>query len=137
MKNKNELNENKKINFEKIKTATRYRLEVTPVETLVDGAFVKTLRDTLNMSQNVFAEMLGVSNKTVEKWERGKHKVKGPDARLLYLLNANPALIKHWYRFGKVDNDTNQIIINCLGNAVINNANDNLYPNLKKEENKK
>lgn len=110
----------KRINFEAIKTATRYRLEVTPVETLVDGAFVKTLRDKLNMSQNVFADAMGVTNRTVIKWEKGK--IKGAASRLLYLLNANPTLINHWYRFGKVNNDTN-----CLDNAVVN-AHDNLYP---------
>jgi putative transcriptional regulator len=108
MTNNSKVNE-KKINFDLIKNATRYRLDEVDVNEIVNGAFVKTLRDKLNMSQNVFASMLGVSEKTVEKWEQGKHKIKGPNARLLYLLNKDPSLIKHWYRFGKVNNDTNQI----------------------------
>lgn len=94
--------------MKRIKNATRYRLEVTPVETLVNGAFVKALRDKLNVSQNVFADAMGVTNRTVIKWEKGK--IKGAASRLLYLLDKDPLLIKGWYNFGKVNNDTNQVI---------------------------
>jgi DNA-binding transcriptional regulator YiaG len=104
------------INFNLIKKATRYRLEEVAVDKIVNGEFVKALRDKLNMSQNVFADAMGVTNRTVIKWEKGK--IKGAASRLLYLLDKDPLLIKRWYNFGKVDNDTNQVI-NFLDNVYL------------------
>ena len=122
----------KKINFEAIKNATRYRLEEVAVdEIIVNGAFVKALRDKLNMSQNVFASAMGVTNRTVIKWEKGK--IKGAASRLLYLLDKDPLLIKQWFNFGKVNNDTNQIIIDVLDNAY-SKPHGELHPYLEKEK---
>ena len=122
----------KKINFEAIKNATKYRLEEIAVdEIIVNGAFVKALRDKLNMSQNVFASAMGVTNHTVIKWEKGK--IKGAASRLLYLLDKDPLLIKQWYNFGKVNNDTNQIIIDVLDNAY-EKPHVELHPYLEKEK---
>lgn len=118
------------INFEAIKNATRYRLEEVAVDEIVNGAFVKALRDKLNMSQNVFASAMGVTNRTIIKWEQGK--IKGAASRLLYLLDKDPSLIKQWFNFGEVNNDTNQII-NFLDNAY-EKPHGELRPYLEKEK---
>lgn len=60
----------------------------------VDAAFVKNLREKLSLTQYVFAKMLHVSKKTVEKWEQGGNPIKGGDAALLYLLDKHPEYAK-------------------------------------------
>ena len=120
----------KKINFEAIKNATRYRLEEVAVDEIVDSNFVKALRDKLNMSQNVFASAMGVTERTIIKWEKGK--IKGAASRLIYLLDKDPLLIKQWYNFGKVNNDTNQVI-NFLEDVYLK-PHGELHPYLEKEK---
>lgn len=82
--------------FDKIK---KYHVEYIDIESIVTNKFVKELRQKLNMTQTVFAEILGVTKKTIEKWEQGKNPVKGCSARLLYALNENPELINMFYVF--------------------------------------
>ena len=82
--------------FNKIK---KYHIEYIDIESIVTNKFVKELRQKLNMTQTVFAEILGVTKKTIEKWEQGKNPVKGCSARLLYALNENPELINMFYVF--------------------------------------
>ena len=50
---------------------------------------VKQIRHSLNMTQAVFAGMMGVSQKTVEAWESGRNVPMGPASRLLDLLREN------------------------------------------------
>lgn len=47
---------------------------------------VKKIRKSLNMTQAVFAGMMGVSPKTVEAWESGRNVPMGPASRVLDLL---------------------------------------------------
>lgn len=47
---------------------------------------IKEIRRKLNLTQAVFAEILGVSIKTVEAWESGKNIPNGPAQRILDLL---------------------------------------------------
>lgn len=98
-----------KINFEAIKRATKYRLQQVNVEEIVNAEFVRKLRNTLNMSTNVFASAMGVNRKTVEKWEKCNRKITGVNARLLYALSKDKRIIEHWYLFGKVNNDTGEV----------------------------
>lgn len=60
---------------------------------------VKELRVKIGVSQRSFARILGISNKTVEKWESGKNPVTGTAAKLLYILNLHPELINLIYEF--------------------------------------
>jgi putative transcriptional regulator len=46
---------------------------------------IRAIRNKLNLSQSLFAEALGVSIKTVEAWESGKHRPSGPAMRMLQL----------------------------------------------------
>lgn len=50
------------------------------------GSDVKRIRNTVGMSQSMFAEYMGVSKKTIEAWERGVNQPKGPACRLLSIL---------------------------------------------------
>ena len=50
---------------------------------------VKQIRHSLNMTQAVFAGMMGVSQKTVEAWESGRNVPMGPASRVLDLLMEN------------------------------------------------
>ncbi|MDO9630188.1 MAG: helix-turn-helix domain-containing protein, partial [Acholeplasmataceae bacterium] len=81
-----------------IDTAEKYSVEFFNVENTVSSVFVKELRNKLNMSQVFFAKVLGVSNKTIEKWEQGKNPITGTAARLLLSISMNPELIKNFYR---------------------------------------
>lgn len=65
-----------------LKTAA---VEINPVEEFT-AKEVKTIRNNLNMSQSVFAVLMGVSNKTVEAWEAGTNKPSGSARRLLGML---------------------------------------------------
>lgn len=47
---------------------------------------VRAIRKQLAMTQAEFADMLGVSKPTVERWEKSKDPVKGPVVMALYLL---------------------------------------------------
>ena len=57
--------------------------EVAAMNTYVTGATIKQLRESRNMTQTELAEQLGVSNKTISKWETGKGL---PDISLLQPL---------------------------------------------------
>lgn len=52
----------------------------------IRGEEVKKIRESIDCSQSIFAELLGVSKKTVEYWESGKNVPNGSAQRLLALL---------------------------------------------------
>ena len=60
-------------------------VEYSPVK-VYSAAEVKSIRRELGVSQPVFAKCLGVSKKTVEKWESGDNIPSGPASRLLDLF---------------------------------------------------
>jgi putative transcriptional regulator len=51
---------------------------------------IKKIRETLNVSQPVFAKFLGVSDKAVKAWERGGSKPNGCALRLLEIAMKHP-----------------------------------------------
>ena len=53
---------------------------------------IKTLRNSLKMSQTQFAKFLFVSTKTVQGWEQGLRRPTSSAARLLQFIE-NPALL--------------------------------------------
>lgn len=55
---------------------------------------IKSIRTNIEMTQAVFAQVLGVSKKTVEAWEAGTNVPNGSAMRLLQLFVENPALAK-------------------------------------------
>ena len=53
---------------------------------------IKAIRNSLGMTQTVFALFMGVSNKTVEAWEAGRNMPDGPARRLLSMVQADPEI---------------------------------------------
>lgn len=47
---------------------------------------IKRLRESLNVSQSVFANLLNISKSTVQKWEIGDKKPSGSSLKLLSIV---------------------------------------------------
>jgi len=54
------------------------------------AAEVRQLRETLQLSQGLFAKILNVSVNTVRKWEQNERHPSGPSARLLQIAQVHP-----------------------------------------------
>lgn len=67
------------------KTASRV-YEINPPE-------IKTVREKLNVSQNEFALMIGVSVRTLQNWEQNRRKPEGPAKALLRIASKNPSAV--------------------------------------------
>jgi putative transcriptional regulator len=80
---------NEAIDYEKgEKTARSTRVTITPPPE-VSADEVKELRHTLKMTQSTFAAVMGVSNKTVEAWEKGTNSPAGTARRMIGMLLAD------------------------------------------------
>ncbi len=55
---------------------------------------IKQVRLSLGMTQVTFAEVMGVSPKTVEAWEAGTNRPIGSARRFLSVLQTDPTLLK-------------------------------------------
>ncbi len=62
--------------------------KIDPV-TRYDKDQIREIRMNAQMTQNVFADYLGVSVKTIEAWERGRTHPTGPACRLIGFLADN------------------------------------------------
>ena len=85
----------KKIDFQELAKNYGTSFKFTKPDDIVDGTYVKKLRLQLNYTQSYFAQVLGVTKKTIEKWEQGKNPVKGTAAALLYIIKEQPDVLKH------------------------------------------
>lgn len=54
---------------------------------------VKAERESLNMTQKAFANVLGVSKRTVEAWETGRSTPSPTAKNLIYLISQKPDLV--------------------------------------------
>ncbi len=54
---------------------------------------IRTLRLRLHLSVGLFAELLGVSEKTVEAWESGHNEPSGPALRLMNMIQRYPDVL--------------------------------------------
>ncbi len=79
------LNEALEVSNGNLKTVKRRKVTVSPVPEY-NASRIKKIRESLNLSQMIFAEAVGVSIKTVEAWESGRNKPQGPASRFLQLL---------------------------------------------------
>ena len=57
---------------------------------------IRDIRGKLNMSQKFFAEVIGVSKKTVESWEYGRGKPSGAASRVLTIAQADPEALRRY-----------------------------------------
>src|SRR3990172_6275415 len=73
---------------------TRYRQTAGEVEIAPPPRYraqrVRAIRDTMELSQPVFAAALNVSTETIRAWEQGKREPGGPTLRLLELAEQHP-----------------------------------------------
>lgn len=69
------------------------RVVVRYLDTNINGEFVKKLREKYKLTQIALANVLGVSKKTIEKWEQGVNSVKGSSAVLLSLIDEYPDIL--------------------------------------------
>jgi putative transcriptional regulator len=51
---------------------------------------IRSLRNRLNLSQEKFANQLGISTGTLKNWEQGRRKPTGPANVLLKMVDKNP-----------------------------------------------
>lgn len=51
---------------------------------------VKSIRESIGLSQSKFALLIGVSKRTLENWEQGRRKPTGPAKALLRIFAADP-----------------------------------------------
>ena len=80
---------NEAVEYEKgEKTARSERVTILPPPN-VSASEVKELRLRLNMTQSTFAALMGVSNKTVEAWEKGTNTPAGTARRMIGMLKAD------------------------------------------------
>ena len=59
--------------------------EIQPVKKY-NNMQIKKIRTSVGMTQNLFANYMGVSSKTVEAWEKGTNHPTGTACRLISLL---------------------------------------------------
>lgn len=60
---------------------------VTPDYDVVDGGYIKNLREGINVTKKVFAQIIGVTEETVDDWENDVKRPNNCALRLLYVLN--------------------------------------------------
>ena len=83
---------NEAIDYEKGKgTARVMKCTVAPIPDFT-AEEIKSLRHTLNMTQNTFAALMGVSSKNVEAWEAGTNVPLGTARRMLGLLKSDNSI---------------------------------------------
>lgn len=64
---------------------------VQPIQ-VYKASDIKAIRNMVGASQALFANILGVSVKTVEAWESGRNQPDGAARRLLAMMQADPDL---------------------------------------------
>ena len=80
---------NEAVEYEKgKKTARSVKVSIAPLPD-ISAKEVKELRLSLNMTQSTFAAVMGVTNKTVEAWEKGTNVPAGTARRMLGMLKAD------------------------------------------------
>ena len=64
------------------------------VEPYVTADEVKQIRKKLGLTQKEFAQLIGSSKPTIERWETSNGKITGPLVLLIRMLNENPAYVE-------------------------------------------
>lgn len=77
------------------KSLKRRIVTVIPVKEY-NAEAIKRIRHETGLSQKLFASYLGVSNKTVEAWERGINQPSGTASRILHMMEMNKNLIEEF-----------------------------------------
>ncbi|MFK8137214.1 MAG: helix-turn-helix domain-containing protein [Bdellovibrionales bacterium] len=79
------------------------RLKISEIDVVSAPTFskknVKDLRDRLNLSQPVFASLIGCSPGLVKAWEGGQSSPRGAYRRILQLFSDSPELASNFIRY--------------------------------------
>ena len=67
-------------------------IEITEIRPMNEKE-IKSLRLYLQLSVSMFASLLGVTEKTVEAWERGTNTPSGSSLRLMRMAQKNPDIL--------------------------------------------
>ena len=70
-------------------------LGVTIPEVKLATYQIKEIRESLNLSQTVFAKLLNVSPSSIRQWEQGKRHPTGATQVLLDLLKRSPHILDY------------------------------------------
>ena len=70
----------------------RRKVSVTPIKEY-KAEEVKKIRNSTGLSQKLFANYMGVSDKTVEAWEAGKNQPSGAASRILSMMEMDSNLV--------------------------------------------
>ena len=70
-------------------------LGVTIPEVKLTTYQIKEIRESLNLSQTVFAKLLNVSPSSIRQWEQGKRHPTGATQVLLDLLKRSPHILDY------------------------------------------
>jgi putative transcriptional regulator len=63
-----------------------------PRRTIIRSSGVRVIRERTSLSQSEFAELIGVSVKTLQNWEQERRRPTGPAAAQLGIIEYDPAL---------------------------------------------
>jgi putative transcriptional regulator len=88
---------NETIEYEKgnLNSVKKHKVTVSPLPHF-EGDQIKKIRADMNLSQRLFADILGVSLKTVEAWEAGKNVPQGPAQRMLELFAKDAGILEKY-----------------------------------------
>lgn len=96
MEGLNELMEYAKGDKTKVRTRIREAPpKIEPVKKYTRES-IKKIRINLHLSQRSFAEVVGVSPKTVEAWESGANSPAGSSARIIELMEKDNHLLENY-----------------------------------------
>ena len=84
-----------------------HELGVEIPELSLSPAQIRSVRESLNVSQPVFAQLLNVSVASVRHWENGIRKPSGSTIVLLDLLKKKPTSLN--YRMERIPNKTSTV----------------------------
>lgn len=77
--------EYEKGNLKNVRTVRTRTVKITPLPHYT-AQEIRKIRISLKLSQVAFANILGVSKKTVEAWEHGRNTPQGSSLRMLEML---------------------------------------------------
>jgi DNA-binding transcriptional regulator YiaG len=68
-------------------------VEIPPRPKPMKPSDIRSLRESLNASQSLFASLLNVSSNAVESWEQGIRQPRQATLKLLHIVRKNPSAL--------------------------------------------
>jgi len=68
-------------------------VEIPPRPKPLKPSEIRSLRESLNASQTLFARLLNVSSNAVESWEQGLREPRQATLKLLHIVRKNPDVL--------------------------------------------